>query len=70
MDQSMDAGSIQSTAQAIIGRGYDADIQVSSYEISKTQCSFEINLQTRIVMLYDRPSANVAGVVDVMMQIL
>jgi hypothetical protein len=39
---------------ATIGRGVEADIFVEGSAISKVQCSFEIDLDTGVVMLYDR----------------
>jgi hypothetical protein len=43
---------------AILGRGVDADIYVEGSGISRVQCSFEIDLDTGVVMLYDRSFAN------------
>lgn len=42
---------------ATLGRGVDADIYVEGSSIAKIQCSFEINLDTGVVMLYDRSFA-------------
>ena len=42
---------------AVIGRGIDADIYVEGSDIAKIQCSFEIDLEAGIVMLYDRSFA-------------
>ncbi|KAJ5799399.1 uncharacterized protein N7518_001467 [Penicillium psychrosexuale] len=39
---------------ATLGRGGDADIFVEGATISKTQCSFEIEPTTNVIMLYDR----------------
>ncbi|KAL8805840.1 MAG: hypothetical protein Q9182_001752 [Xanthomendoza sp. 2 TL-2023] len=39
---------------AILGRGDDADIILHGSKISKIQCSFEINLDTKVVMLFHR----------------
>lgn len=43
-----------STTLATIGRGVEADIYVEGSTIAKIQCSFEIDLETGVVMLYDR----------------
>jgi len=43
-----------STILAIIGRGVEADISVEGSTIAKVQCSFEIDLDTGVVMFYDR----------------
>lgn len=43
---------------ATLGRGVDADIYVEGSGISRFQCSFEIDLDTGVVMLYDRSFAN------------
>lgn len=43
---------------ATLGRGVDADIYVEGSGISRIQCSFEIDLDTGVVMLYDRSFAN------------
>ena len=43
---------------ATLGRGVDADIYVEGSDISRVQCSFEIDLHTGVVMLYDRSFAN------------
>jgi hypothetical protein len=47
-----------STTLATLGRGVDADIYVEGSSIAKIQCSFEIDLDTGVVMLYDRSFAN------------
>ena len=39
---------------ATLGRGFDADIYVEGSSISRVQCSFEIDLDAGVVMLYDR----------------
>ena len=53
----LDIGHIRSKSGtntlATLGRG-DTDIFVAGSSISKVQCSFEIDLDTKIVMLYDR----------------
>ncbi|KAF9730210.1 hypothetical protein PMIN04_012257 [Paraphaeosphaeria minitans] len=41
------------TTLATLGRG-DTDIHISGGSIARIQCSFEVDLQTGIVMLYDR----------------
>ena len=41
---------------ATLGRGDNADIYLQGSSISKSQCSFEVNLDTKVVMLYDRSS--------------
>ncbi|KAH9904820.1 protein kinase-like protein [Xylariomycetidae sp. FL2044] len=41
------------TTLATIGRG-DTDIRVNYSTISKIQCSFEIDLETNVIMFYDR----------------
>jgi len=46
-----------STTLATIGRGVTADIYVEGSSISQIQCSFEINLDSGVVMLYDRSFA-------------
>ena len=51
-----------STTLATLGRGVDADIYVEGSSISKIQCSFEIDLYTGVVMLYDRSFANTTQV--------
>ncbi|KAH8598558.1 kinase-like domain-containing protein [Bisporella sp. PMI_857] len=43
-----------STTLATLGRGIEADIYLEGSSIAKIQCSFEINLDTGVVMLYDR----------------
>lgn len=43
-----------STTLATLGRGIEADIYIEGSTISKVQCSFEINLETGVVMFYDR----------------
>ena len=47
-----------STTLATLGRGVHADIFVEGSDISRVQCSFEIDLDTGVVMLYDRSFAN------------
>ena len=42
---------------AILGRGVDADIYVEGSGIAKIQCSFEIDLDTGVVMFCDRSFA-------------
>jgi hypothetical protein len=42
------------TTLATLGRGPDADIYLDGSSIARIQCSFEIDLVTRVVMLYDR----------------
>ena len=42
---------------ATLGRGIDADIYVEGSSTAKIQCSFEIDLDTGVVMLYDRSFA-------------
>ncbi|KLJ10845.1 hypothetical protein EMPG_09859 [Blastomyces silverae] len=39
---------------ATLGRGNDADIYVSGSMISKIQCSFEVETESNVIMLYDR----------------
>ncbi|PGG99052.1 serine/threonine protein kinase [Blastomyces parvus] len=39
---------------ATLGRGDDADIYVSGSMVSKIQCSFEIETESNVIMLYDR----------------
>jgi hypothetical protein len=39
---------------ATLGRGVDTDIFVEGSSIAKVQCSFEIDLDTGVVMFYDR----------------
>jgi hypothetical protein len=46
-----------STTLATLGRGVEADIYVEGSSIAKIQCSFEIDLDTGVVMLYDRSFA-------------
>jgi hypothetical protein len=46
-----------STTLATLGRGIEADIYVEGSSIAKIQCSFEIDLDTGVVMLYDRSFA-------------
>lgn len=46
-----------STTLATIGRGMEADIFVGGFSIAKVQCSFEIDLDTGVVMFYDRSHA-------------
>lgn len=43
-----------STTLATLGRGIEADIYVEGSSIAKIQCSFEIDLDTNVVMFYDR----------------
>ena len=43
-----------STTLATLGRGIEADIYLEGSSISRVQCSFEIDLDTGIVMFYDR----------------
>ena len=43
-----------STTLATLGRGIEADIYVEGSSIAKVQCSFEIDLDTGVVMFYDR----------------
>jgi hypothetical protein len=43
-----------STTLATLGRGTEADIYLEGSSIAKVQCSFEIDLDTGVVMLYDR----------------
>ncbi|CAG8959871.1 hypothetical protein HYFRA_00013143 [Hymenoscyphus fraxineus] len=47
-----------SSTLATLGRGSDADIYIEGSEISRRQCSFEIDPDTHAVMLYDRSTAN------------
>ncbi len=47
---------------ATLGRGHDVDIYVGGSTISKIQCSFEMNLDTSVVMLYDRSTAQTTQV--------
>jgi hypothetical protein len=42
---------------ATLGRGVEADIYVEGSSIAKVQCSFEIDLDTGVIMLYDRSFA-------------
>ena len=49
------------TVLATIGRN-DADIEVTGSDISKLQCSFEINLNSRVVMLIDNSSGRTTQV--------
>jgi hypothetical protein len=37
-----------------LGRGVDADIYVEGSSIAKVQCSFEIDLDTGVIIFYDR----------------
>lgn len=39
---------------AVLGRGCDVDIFVEGSSISKIQCSFEVDSDTNMIMLYDR----------------
>jgi len=43
-----------STTLATLGRGIEADIYLEGSSIAKVQCSFEIDLDTGVVMFYDR----------------
>jgi hypothetical protein len=43
-----------STTLATLGRGIEADIYVEGSNIAKVQCSFEIDLDTGVVMFFDR----------------
>jgi hypothetical protein len=43
---------------ATLGRGVNADIYVEGSGISRVQFSFEIDLDTGVVMLYNRSFAN------------
>jgi len=43
-----------STTLATLGRGVEADIYVEGSSIAKIQCSFEIDLDTGVIMFYDR----------------
>jgi len=43
-----------SKSLATLGRGPDADIYVEGFSIAKIQCSFEIDLDTGVVMFCDR----------------
>ena len=47
---------------ATIGRGDDVDIYIGGSTISKVQCSFELNLDTKVVMLFDRSTAHTTQV--------
>lgn len=47
---------------AMIGRGDDVDIYVGGSTISKFQCSFEVNLDTKVIMLFDRSTAHTTQV--------
>jgi hypothetical protein len=40
-----------------LGRGVDADIYVEGSSIAKVQCSFEIDLDTSVIIFYDRSFA-------------
>jgi len=42
---------------ATLGCGIDADIYIERSSIAKIQCSFEIDLDTSVVMLYNRSFA-------------
>jgi hypothetical protein len=46
-----------STTFATLRRGVKADIYVKGSSIAKIQCSFEIDLDTSVVMLYNRSFA-------------
>jgi hypothetical protein len=50
-----------STTLATLGRG-DADIFVEGSSIAKIQCSFDINLDTKVVMFYDRSHSQTSQV--------
>ncbi|TAQ83791.1 hypothetical protein B7494_g7893 [Chlorociboria aeruginascens] len=43
-----------STTLATLGRGTEADIYIEGANIAKIQCSFELDLENDVVMLYDR----------------
>ncbi|KAJ8062010.1 hypothetical protein OCU04_009792 [Sclerotinia nivalis] len=43
-----------STTLATLGRGAEADIFVEGCSIARVQCSFEIDLDTNVVMFFDR----------------
>jgi hypothetical protein len=43
-----------STTLATLGRGVEADIYIEGSSIAKVQCSFEIDLDTGVVMFYNR----------------
>lgn len=43
-----------STTLATLGRGVEADIYLEGPSIAKVQCSFEIDLDTGVVMFFDR----------------
>lgn len=47
---------------ATLGRGDGADIIIGGPSISRIQCSFEINRNTNVVMLYDRSFAQTTQV--------
>ena len=47
-----------STTLAILERGVEAHNCVEGSSIANIQCSFELNLDTGIIMLYDRSFAN------------
>jgi len=46
-----------SKALAVLGRGTDVDIFIAYTTIAKCQCSFEIDIDTGVVMFYDRSFA-------------
>lgn len=47
---------------AVLGRGEAADVHIDGSSISKIQCSFEVHLDTKVVMLFDRSSAQTTQV--------
>ncbi|KAI4289210.1 MAG: hypothetical protein L6R35_001519 [Caloplaca aegaea] len=47
---------------ATLGRGDAADIFVDGSSVSRIQCSFEINLDSKVIMLVDRSSAQTTQV--------
>ncbi|KAL8669344.1 MAG: hypothetical protein Q9168_006060 [Polycauliona sp. 1 TL-2023] len=47
---------------AVIGRGGDVDIYIEGSSMSKVQCSFELDLDTKVVMLFDRSTAHTTQV--------
>ncbi|KAH0832573.1 hypothetical protein FOPE_01142 [Fonsecaea pedrosoi] len=50
------------TTLATLGRGTNADIFVEGSNISRVQCSFEVDLDTGIVMFYDRSHGSTSQV--------
>ncbi|WEW58107.1 hypothetical protein PRK78_003574 [Emydomyces testavorans] len=46
-----------SNTLATLGRGENADIFIDGSSISRIQCSFEVNYDSGVVMLYDRSNA-------------